>query len=374
VTTLETYLDNFDEEPGYLDFARVGPLSRSVVAEEMAMSHLLARGRYGTIGTFEQQDSRLRDAVAALTGFRADQVVFEPNTSQGLLHSVFGLQGTLALSAAEFPSLPFAAVRANDALGTLTPRWIDTVDGRVTPDSVRAALTDEVTAVAVSLVDFRSGFRADLEGIREVIGERLLIVDAIQGFGVVEAPYQVADVVASGGQKWMRAGWGTGFLALSDRAVERIAPLLSGFSATGLEGTPVDEVLAAGAGAVGFQISRPDPIAQARFATALEDLAGVGVPVVGERIAERVSRIIDLADEFAITVSSPRDESNRAGIVVLEPEQNTVTALVASLHNHGVSATTRGSSVRLSPHVSTSEDTLAMLKGALMSFASALTG
>lgn len=374
MTTLSAYLDNFEEEPGYLDFARVGPLSLSVVAEEMAMSRLLARGRYGTISTFEKQDSRLRTAVAALTGFRADQVVFQPNTSQGLLHSVFGLRGTLALSAAEFPSLPFAAVRASDAVGALTPRWIYTVDGRVTPDSVRAALTDEVTAVAVSLVDFRSGFRADLEGIRDVIGERLLIVDAIQGFGVVEAPYEVADVVASGGQKWMRAGWGTGFLALSDRAIERISPLLSGFSATGLEGTPVDEVLAAGPGAVGFQISRPDPIAQARFATALEDLAGVGVPVVGERIAERVSRIIDLADEFAITVSSPRDESNRAGIVVFEPEPNTVTALVASLHNHGVSATTRGSSVRLSPHVSTSEDTLAMLKGALMSFASALTG
>ena len=374
MTTLDAYLDNFDEEPGYLDFARLGPLSRSVVAEEMAMSNLLARGRYGTISTFEQQDSRLRTAVAALTGFRADQVVFQPNTSQGLLHSVFGLQGTIALSAAEFPSLPFAAVRASDAVGALTPRWIDTVDGRVTPDSVRAALTDDVTAVAVSLVDFRSGFRSDLAGIREVIGERLLIVDAIQGFGVVDAPYEVADVVASGGQKWMRAGWGTGFLALSDRAVERIAPLLSGFSATGLDGTPVDEVLAAGPGAIGFQISRPDPIAQARFATALEDLAGVGVPVVGERIAERVSRIIDLADEFAITVSSPRDDSNRAGIVALEPEATTVTALVASLHNHGVSATTRGSSVRLSPHVSTSEDTLAMLKGALMSFASALTG
>ena len=94
----------------------------------------------------------------------------------------------------------------------------------------------------MSLVDFRTGYLADLEGIRQVIGDRLLIVDAMQGFGVVDAPYELADVVVSGGQKWARAGWGTGFLALSDRALEHLTPVLSGFSATDVEGTPLDEV------------------------------------------------------------------------------------------------------------------------------------
>ncbi len=39
----------------------------------------------------------------------------------------------------------------------------------------------------VSLVDFRTGYRADLAALRDVIGDRLLIVDAIQGFGAVDA-------------------------------------------------------------------------------------------------------------------------------------------------------------------------------------------
>lgn len=373
MTELDSYLENFDEEPGYLDFARVGPLSRSVIAEEMAQSNRLGHARFGTIASFEEQDARVRRAVAALTGFRDDQVVFQPNTSQGLLHSVFGLEGTIALSPAEFPSLPFASVRTADALGRLTPRWIEARNGRVTPEAVRDALTDDVTAVAVSLVDFRTGYLADLEGIREVIGDRLLILDAIQGFGVVDAPYQVVDVIASGGQKWVRAGWGTGFLALSDRAVDRIAPLLSGFSATESVETPLDGVLPPAPGAAAFEISNPDPIAQARLAIALEELADVGVPAVADRVADRVSRIIDLADEFAIAVASPRDENHRAGIVVLQPDESNVTLLAASLHNHGISATIRESSVRLSAHASTSEETLAMLRGTLMSFASALT-
>jgi len=49
----------------------------------------------------------------------------------------------------------------------------------VTPGNIRDQLTASVEAVAVSLVDFRTGYLVDLEGIRQVIGDRLLIVDAI---------------------------------------------------------------------------------------------------------------------------------------------------------------------------------------------------
>ena len=44
---------------------------------------------------------RVQAAVAALTGFRPDQIVFQPNTSQGLMHAMFGITGGVALSAAE---------------------------------------------------------------------------------------------------------------------------------------------------------------------------------------------------------------------------------------------------------------------------------
>jgi hypothetical protein len=97
----------------------------------------------------------------------------------------------------------------------------------------------------------------------------------------------------------------------------------------------------------------------------------VGVPAINARIADRVSRIIDLADEFAIPVVSPRAEAERAGIVVVEPAPDHLTVLAASLHNHGVSVTTRQAKVRLSAHVSTDDETFAMLRAAFVSFGSA---
>jgi len=375
--SIEEYAERFDEEPGFLDFARFGPVGAAVVEEEAALLPLLARARFGSLDAVlgSRPHDRVRAAVAGLTGFRPDQVVFQPNTSQGLMHAMFGITGGVALSAAEFPSLTFAAVRAQQALGVVQPRWLGTPPGRVTPEGLRAEeLPSSVVAVALSLVDFRTGHLADLAGIRQAIGDRLLIVDATQCFGVVDVPYALADVVAAGGQKWPRAGWGTGFLALGDRALEHLTPVWSGFAATDVEGTPMDEVPDPARGPAKFQVSNPDPVAQSRLAAALEELALVGVPAVAARVAERAGRLIALADEFGIPVASPRPEAERAGIVVLDPGPERLTVLAAALHNHGVTATSRAGRIRLSVHASTTDESLDLLRTALVSYATAASG
>jgi selenocysteine lyase/cysteine desulfurase len=374
MTTAEQFLHGFLEEPGYLDYGRVGPLSSVVVAETLGQTELLSRARFGSLDDLRRQGERMRRAVSAVTGFHTDQIVAQPNTSTGLMHAMFGVTGGVLLSAGDFPSVPFAAVRAAEALHALAPTWLVTDHGRVTPGQIKEQLTPAIVAVAVCLVDSRTGYLADLEGIRQVIGDRLLIVDAIQGFGVVDAPYELADVVASGGQKWTRAGWGTGFLALSDRAAEQLTPVFSGFAGTGSDdddSDPWDEVTPPAPGARAFQITNGDSIAFARFAAALEEIDAVGVPWIAGAIAETVTQVIDLADEFTVPVVSSRDERERAGIIVLEPPAEQLTLLAAALHNHGVTATTRLGTVRLSVHAGTTGETLDMLRAAFTSYSSA---
>lgn len=371
--SIQEYASRFNDEPGYLDFARQAPISQTAAAEQHAMIEILSRGRFGSLDVLDEQDARVRDAVAAVSGFPAEHIVFQPNTSSGLMHTMFGLTGTVAVSPADFPSLTVSAVRSSEALHALKVNWISTDDGRVTPGNLKRQLTKATTAVAVSLVDFRTGYLVDLEGIRQVIGDRLLIVDAIQGFGAVDAPYGVADVVVSGGQKWVRAGWGTGFLAMSDRAIERLTPVFSGFNATAAVGMPLDEVPSPAPGVRAYSMSNPDPIAQARLAAGLEEIAEVGVPAIRDRIIAATGRIIDLADEFGIPVISSRNLNERAGIVVVEPAEDQLTVLAASLHNHGVTSTRRGGTVRLSAHVSTTDETFDMLRASFLGFASAIT-
>ena len=371
MTGIDEFIDGFGEESGYLDYGRVGPLAAVVQDEVRGQVDLLGRARFGAADALRSQDERMRTAVSALTGFAPENIVSQPNTSMGLMHTMFGMTGGLLLSAGDFPSLTVAATRAAESMQVLQPTWLETDHGRVTPHTIKEQLTPAITAVAVSLVDTRTGYLADLEGIRQVIGERLLIVDAIQGFGVVDAPFELADVVASGGQKWVRAGWGTGFLALSDRALDHLVPVVSGYTGTD-EYEPWDAVPPPSKTARAYSVANPDYSAEARLSAALEEIAGVGVGVIHSAVSERVSEVLELADEFVISVASARAEHERAGIVILDPPEDQVTLLVASLHNHGVTATIRQNRIRLSIHAGTTSETLGMLRDSFVSFSTAI--
>jgi selenocysteine lyase/cysteine desulfurase len=368
---LTDYLAGFGEDPGYLDFAAFGPLSSAVVAESAAQQDLVRRARWGAGDRLRGNVGRMRAAAAVLTGFRSEQIVFQPSTGQGITQAVYGLAGGLLVSPAEYPALPIAAVRAAEATQVVTPVWLEADGGRVTPGGIRDALTSTTMAVLVSAVDARTGYVADLDGIRQVIGDRLLIVDAVQALGAVDLPWAAADVIACGGQKWLRAGWGAGFLAVSDRAANKLTPVLSGEGGTGAD-LAYDTVLPAAEGAEGMQVSGADHVAAARLAAALEDLTEAGPAEVASRVSERTAKVIALADEFGLPVVSPRADAERAGIVVVEPLPDRLTALTAALFNHGVSVTIRDGRVRLSPHAGTTEETIDMLRTALSAYATAV--
>lgn len=367
---LDAFQETFDGEPGYLDWAAFGPLSPAVRSEAQADTELLGSGRRSSIELVGEHIGEARELIAQLLDADVSQVVLTPSTTYGLMQAVYGLAGGLLLSRGEFPSLTVAATRAADALGSLALQWIEPDGGMVTPEAVRAALTDDTRAVAVSLVDFRTGYRADLTALREVIGDRLLIVDAIQGFGVVEADYAAADVVCANGYKWLRAGRGTGFAWFGERALERIAPVLSGFA--GVEGDlPVDIVPPPAPSARAFTVSGVDALAAARLATSLREVLDVGVATIEAELAQRTGDVMYFADRYEVPVVTPREPERRAGIVTLAPAPQDAAPVAASLANHGLTVTVRSGLIRVSPHVGTGADTLRLFGDALAAFSSA---
>jgi selenocysteine lyase/cysteine desulfurase len=370
VTDLDSYLASFDGEPGYLDWAAFGPLSPVVRAEAQADTELLGSGRRTSIELVNDHAREARELVAGLIGTDASQVVLQPSTTYGLMQAIYGLAGGLMVGRGEFPSLTVAASRAEASLGSIEVQWLEPVDGFITPDLVRASLTDDTRALAVSLVDFRTGYRADLPALRDVIGDRLLIVDAIQGFGAVDVDYTAADVVCSNGYKWLRAGRGTGFAWFGERALERIAPVLSGFG--GVDGgLPLDVVPPPSASAQAFTVTGIDTLAAARLATALQELTDIGVATVDSELAERTRDVMFFADRYEVPVVTPREPERRGGIVTLAPAPQDAAPLAASLANHGLTVTVRSGLVRVAPHVGTGADTLRLFGDALAAFSSA---
>lgn len=368
MSALEDYVGTFDNEPGYLNWAAFGPLSPSVREEVFADADLLASGRPSSLALVGERIGQAQELIAELLGAAPDEVTLQPSSTHGLMHALYGVSGAVLASTAEFPSVSLTLERASTASDrALTARWITPPDGRVTPDAVAEALDDEVTAVAVSHVDFRTGYRVDLGALRDVVGpDRLLIVDAVQSFGIVDADYAAADVVVGHGYKWLRAARGSGFAWFSPRARERIAPVLSGITGTTASGLVVDELPAPAPSAKAYTVSVPDTLAAGRLAIGVRDVRDAGVAAIEQRLADHVDTVIATADRHGIEVVSPREPHARAGIVTLAPEEP--ARLAAALANVGLVVTARGNSVRIAPHAGTDAETLRMLDETLDAF------
>ncbi|MFT4234026.1 MAG: aminotransferase class V-fold PLP-dependent enzyme [Microbacterium sp.] len=368
MTTLAEFQSTFEVEPGYFNWARFGPLSSTVRDEAVHMLDQLASGREASSRFIEAAGQDARTQVAKLLGCPDHEVTLQPSTSHGLQQTIYGITGGIVASALDFPSITVPIVRAARS-AKVTPQWIDRGFRFVTPEAVADALTDETSALAVSLVDFRTGYRADLAALREVIGDdRLLIVDATQAFGVVDVDWSLADVVAGHAYKWLRAGRGTAFARFGHRARVGIDPVLSGVTGTA-DADAYEEVPAPDASARAFTVAPCDPLAAVRLTAAVTQVRDVGIDVIDEALVAQTQRVIDLADEHGIDVLTPRDPARRAGIVALAPAASRVGTLGAVLANDGISATVRSGLVRIAPHVGTSDESFEMLGRSFAVFA-----
>ncbi|WP_328444087.1 aminotransferase class V-fold PLP-dependent enzyme [Amycolatopsis sp. NBC_00438] len=354
------YLLQFDEPAGYLDFARFGPPSHAVLDTTAALLDQATTAGPSTVDELMRQEIRAKAAAARLSGSDTDHTVLLPNTSLGLFQAAFHSGGEVLVSAAEFPANTYPWARAEQA-GRLKLRRL--TGGYVTPERIAEALTPEITTVSVSAVDFRTGFRADLAALRDVVGDRLLVVDGIQGFGVVEAPWEVADVLVVGGQKWLRAGWGTGFAVLSDRALERLDPVLSGWTGARDPGLFDDEIHPPDTTAQAWSISNLSPITSGAFAEALELVEDAGVGAIAARIAERIGSFEEVLASCGAEIVSATER--RAGILAFTLPGHPAEQVGAALANAGIAATVRPEHVRLSPHASTPAAAADLLREAL---------
>jgi selenocysteine lyase/cysteine desulfurase len=370
---LSGYAEHFLEPDGYLDFGRFGPPSTDVVETTATLTGRAARASGPVVDELMEYELRARRSAARLLGTASVQgVTLLPNASTGLFHAAFGLPtGTVLVPAREFPSNLYPWRRAA-ALGRVRPVPL-AADGlqRITPDLVRAALTTDTVAVSVSAVDFRTGFRADLAGIREVIGrDRLLVVDAIQGLGATDLPWTAADLPVTGGQKWLRAGWSTGFLYASDRALERLEPTLTGWTGVSEAGLFDDEEHPPAEGAQRFSLTNANPIAAGALARALELVERAGIERVTAHIRQRTAELIDTVRSAGGLVRSPTAEQERAGIVVFSVPHSDTATVAKVLTEHGVTATARTDTIRLCAHASTTLATVDLVHRALRSLRS----
>ena len=230
----EAYRDQFPvtQEAVYLNHAGVAPL---VKAAADAMKRLADDAcRFGSCHYSEWLETYegLRMASARLVGAHRDEIAQVKNTSEGIATIALGLDwrsgDKVIVFEEEFPAnfFPWKRLELKGVqvvcLSASAP--LERID-----EACRGA-----RLLAISFVQYLSGYRAPLEAIGEICQRRgcLFVVDAIQGLGAFPLDVRQAhiDALAADGHKWMLGPEGCGILYIRKDLQDAIAPVEFGWT------------------------------------------------------------------------------------------------------------------------------------------------
>lgn len=354
----QSFLDQFDEPFGFMDFASIGAMSIPARAGIGDMAEAMSGSRWKLVPMVMDRVETTRRRGARLVGLPAEQVTVVPSTSAGLFAVAFGLAGgSVVVPETEFPANLYPWVRAAEA-GRIDLRTFPVPGGRLTADLVAQAADARTAAVALSFVDYRTGYRCDLPAIREAAGNALLVVDAVQGLGALRFDMEQVDVMVAGGHKWLRAGGGAGLLAVSERALERLQPALTGWlgvvdpfdTAAPLPHPPLEGADRFVMGSAGFP-------AVAALGESLRVLQTVSMKDVEAAVLARSIAVEEEVRRAGARVMSPwRTEGERSGIVSFTPAREPSADAYARLMGEGFLLTERHGMLRVAPHATTHPD------------------
>jgi L-cysteine/cystine lyase len=308
----------------YLNSGGSGPPSHETLRAMREADALFSGPVYREgVGLFKRQgeaNDRARKAAANLVGAAPEDVALTLNTSHGMSLGAFALdwrEGDEVLtSRSEHPGclVPLHAVA--ERYGAR----VRLVEPPVTAEKVETALGPRTRLVALSHVDWTTGYVLPLAEICSLARERgaLTLVDGAQSVGAIEVDAGAlgVDLYAFTGHKWVLGPEGMGALYVRPGLREAQSTNLGYMAVEDPASFSADGGYALHGSARRFMASTMSPTLAAGFATAAEAVAERGAAGF-EGIRGRAERLADLLEGVpGVTLRTPRPV--RSGLVSFE--------------------------------------------------------
>ncbi len=359
----------------FFNHAGIAPCSTRVVT---AMRTLLTeQANLGSTGyrLWTERVAAVRQQAAHFIGATAAEIAFVPNTSTGLSLVAEALPWrpgeAVLVPTPDFPAntYPWQHLARHGVRVIGVPRR----NGRIETADVARVLVPEARLLALSSVDFVTGFAADLPAFGTFCRERslLLVVDAIQSLGVLPLDVKRCGIhaLAAGAHKWLCGPQGIGMLYVDRDLLPRLTPPLAGWKCvTDAEDFSLHFTLRDDAAK--FEPGTLNLAGIAGLGAALELLAELGVGKVREQVGGLLALLGKGLQKRGWRLDTPDAAEERAGIIAFagtaEPQR-----LFRHLGGNGVTAALRDGRIRLSPHFANNEDDVNRFFAVLDRFAAA---
>jgi kynureninase len=366
---LADYRDEFDvvRSKTYLISASLGPVgdrSKQLLdgyvqawAEKGAPDHVWFEDIFPAMGT-------LKRSFAQLARCDADEVALTTNVSIAIstVASSLDLSGSrnrVVLSELDFPTDGQVwQAWASKAGAELV--WLRSPDGMTIPvDVFDDAINERTALVMVNRVLYRSSALVDAKAVCAIAHERgaLSFVDDYHGIGVVPLDLHDlgCDLYTSGTLKFLCGGPGCAFLYARRSLLPSLKPAVTGWFGTADPFAFDTEHLTYHS--TGRRLEHGTPPAPVFFIAqgGLDVIAEVGVERIRARQGELQDRVIARADDLGLEVRTPRERSDRGGVVNVKVGSD-AEKICHNLLARSVCTDFRGDGLRISPHFFNTED------------------
>jgi selenocysteine lyase/cysteine desulfurase len=294
----------------------------------------------------------VRAGAARMINATPGEIAIVKNTSEGIATVAMGLDwkpGDVVVAfEEEFPANYYPWKRL-EAKGVII-RWLSVFDDSERIDEAARG----ARLLAISYVQYLSGYRVDLERIGEICHRRgcFFFVDAIQGMGAFHIDVQSShiDALAADGHKWLIGPEGCGVLYVRRERQDQIEPVEFGWTnvAKYADYASRDMTLRQDAGR--YECGTMNTIGCFGLRAALELLLEAGIENVTSAVQQLGDHIWNGAHELGFETLGERSPATGAGIVSIRKPGVESQFIVRTLKDAGFIAAPRQGWVRMAPH------------------------
>lgn len=325
---------------------------------------------------FRDPVDRFREAGAKLLGTSAANVSYVRNTSEGLGLVAAGYPiaaGDEIISYEhEYPAnhYPWRLMEKRGARLILVPnRSYAEITGRAgipegpcgfSLEDIQKRITPKTRIIALSHVQFPSGFGVDLAALGQICREHRidLIVDAAQSLGVLPLFPEKSGiaVVASSGWKWLMGPVGTGLLYTAPEFRSKIEITMAGADLMQQGMDYLNHAWNPYLDGRKFQYSTHDFAGPAALAAMMELAASRGIETIQKQVFALQDAFLSRLDQDRMKPLLYSSE-NRSGILSLQPASGNADQIARELTAQGIVVSPRAGFIRVGAHyVNTVQD------------------
>ncbi|MGI9167664.1 MAG: aminotransferase class V-fold PLP-dependent enzyme [Pyrinomonadaceae bacterium] len=343
----------------YLNHAAVSPPPTSTIAAVNSQLRDVAENGSLNYRNWVAIKEQARKLAAGMIGARPEQIAFMRNTSDGLSTIANGLRwqagDNLVTFSHEFPSNVYPWRRIRDVFG-VEVRVCEERNGRIDLAELIRLIDKKTRVVALSYVQYASGFRADLERLGRAARahDALMVVDIIQAMGVVPTNVgtDLIDVAAAAGHKWLLTPEGVGLLYLSDRARDRIEPTLVGWISVSNPEDYTNFNQGWSDGALAWETGTGPAALIHGLEASLQLLLETGITRIAIHLEQLTDHLCERLKHLNYQIMSSRNHAEKSQIVCIRNNAGiSPMALYLHLKERNIITAPRGDGLRISPHL-----------------------